>query len=137
MHAFLLNNADDGSIFNCMCSHPNILQLFGFFDDARHLVLVLEYADGGELYSYLKKKGRLDERTASGYVAQLVCALRYLHAICVIHRDIKPQNILITCGGELKLADFGCSVHSPNNVSVSLHAYTFTPDSLYLLIRNL
>jgi aurora kinase len=66
------------------------------------------------LFTRLKKqkKGRFDEHTAAQYVAQVADALRYMHAKNILHRDSKPENILLGLHNEIKLADFGYSVHS-------------------------
>ncbi|KAJ3298022.1 spindle assembly checkpoint kinase [Rhizoclosmatium sp. JEL0117] len=94
--------------------HPNILRLYGYFYDAKRVYLILEYAANGELYKQLKKCNRFSEDLASKYICQMADALHYLHKKHVIHRDIKPENLLIGIKGELKIADFGWSVHAPN-----------------------
>ena len=78
------------------------------------MILILEYAGKGELYKHLQKADRFAERKAAHYIAQMTNALRYLHRKHVIHRDIKPENILVGLHGELKVSDFGWSVHSPS-----------------------
>ncbi|PLN82759.1 Pkinase-domain-containing protein [Aspergillus taichungensis] len=95
--------------------HPNVLQLFGHFQDRKRIILILEYAGKGELYKHLQKAGRFQEWKAAQYIAQMASALRYLHRKHVIHRDIKPENILIGLHGELKMSDFGWSVHAPSS----------------------
>lgn len=95
--------------------HPNILRLYGYFYDAERVYLILEFAKGGELYKCLQKEGHFDEMTTSKYIRELAHALRYCHAKHVIHRDIKPENLLLSDKGSLKIADFGWSVHAPNN----------------------
>lgn len=75
--------------------HPNILRLYGYFDDSKRIFLVLEFAAKGELYKQLSKCGRFDEKRSSRYCAQMADALSYLHKKHVIHRDIKPENLLI------------------------------------------
>ncbi|XP_057949481.1 serine/threonine-protein kinase Aurora-3 [Malania oleifera] len=92
--------------------HPNILRLFGWFDDDERIYLILEYAHGGELYKKLRKSGRLTEGQAATYIASLTQALAYCHEKHVIHRDIKPENLLLDHEGRLKIADFGWSVQS-------------------------
>ncbi|GBG29873.1 Protein kinase, putative [Hondaea fermentalgiana] len=93
--------------------HPNILQLFGYFYDPKRVYLILEYAAGGELYKVMKKQpeGKFDEKTAASYIAQLASALSYCHSFNVIHRDVKPENLLLSQDGLLKLADFGWAAH--------------------------
>lgn len=95
--------------------HPNILRLFGYFYDDNRVYLILEYAPGGELYSSLKKAGRFQERQAAKYIYQMIEALKCCHERNVIHRDIKPENILLGSKGEIKIADFGWSVHAPSS----------------------
>ncbi|KAK6219000.1 hypothetical protein LQW54_002500 [Pestalotiopsis sp. IQ-011] len=95
--------------------HPNILQLYGHFHDSKRVFLILEFACKGELYKHLRKESRFPEWKAAQYIAQMASALRYLHRKHVIHRDIKPENILVGIHGELKISDFGWSVHAPNN----------------------
>ncbi|KAJ5199317.1 hypothetical protein N7472_004521 [Penicillium cf. griseofulvum] len=95
--------------------HPNILRLYGHFHDRKRIILILEYAGKGELYKRLQKEDRFPEWKAAQYIAQMASALRYLHQKHVIHRDIKPENILIGLHGELKMSDFGWSVHSPSS----------------------
>ncbi|KAJ3270641.1 Serine/threonine-protein kinase ark1 [Terramyces sp. JEL0728] len=90
--------------------HPNILRLYGYFYDEKRVYLILEYAAQGEMY-----KTRFDEETTSKYILQMANALSYLHQKNVIHRDIKPENLLLGMNGELKIADFGWSVHAPNS----------------------
>ncbi|KAK4249644.1 kinase-like domain-containing protein [Corynascus novoguineensis] len=95
--------------------HPNILKLYGHFHDSKRIFLILEFAGKGELYKHLRREGRFPEWKAAQYIAQMAAALRYLHRKHVIHRDIKPENILVGIHGEIKISDFGWSVHAPNN----------------------
>ncbi|KAI6220058.1 Aurora kinase-like [Aphelenchoides fujianensis] len=95
--------------------HPNILRLYNYFHDEKKIYLILEFALGGELYKELQSAGRFEEPRVAKYVYQVADALRYCHEKHVIHRDIKPENILIDAMGDLKIADFGWSVHSSNN----------------------
>ncbi|KAG0261938.1 spindle assembly checkpoint kinase [Actinomortierella ambigua] len=94
--------------------HKNILRLDSFFHDHKHIYLVLEFAVQGELYKRLKKAGKFPEWLASRYIRELASALSYLHRKNIIHRDIKPENLLLGLDGELKISDFGWSVHSLN-----------------------
>lgn len=95
--------------------HPNVLKLYGHFHDSKRIFLILEFAGQGELYKHLRKENRFPEWKAARYIAQMASALRYLHRKHVIHRDIKPENILVGVHGEIKISDFGWSVHAPGN----------------------
>ena len=81
-------------------------------------MLVLELAEGGELFDYLMYSGHFDDRIARSYFRQLVLALEACHALNVFHRDLKPENILLGSNFQLKLSDFGLS------------SYTASPDAL-------
>ncbi|TKA81801.1 Serine/threonine-protein kinase ark1 [Friedmanniomyces simplex] len=96
-------------------AHPNILRLYGHFHDSKRIFLILEFAGKGELYKHLRKAQKFPEWQAAQYVAQMASALKYLHKKHVMHRDIKPENILVGLHGEIKIPDFGWSVHAPNN----------------------
>lgn len=95
--------------------HKNILRLFGYFWDSKRVYMILEYAPGGEVYKELVRRGRFEEKKAAHYVYAISRALRYCHSKHIIHRDIKPENLLIGHKGELKIADFGWSVHAPSS----------------------
>jgi len=95
--------------------HKNILRLYGYFYDQSRVYLILEYAAKGELYKELQKLKRFDEERAAFYVGSLAQALHYCHVKNVIHRDIKPENLLVDSKGEVKIADFGWSVHAPSS----------------------
>ncbi|KAJ6134320.1 Serine/threonine-protein kinase ark1 [Penicillium sp. IBT 18751x] len=95
--------------------HPNVLRLYGHFHDSKRIFLILEFAGRGELYKHLRKEHRFPEWKAAQYIAQMAAALKYLHKKHVMHRDIKPENILVGIHGEIKISDFGWSVHAPNN----------------------
>ena len=94
--------------------HDNILRLFGYFYDEARVYLILEYAAEGELYKKLQKSGKFTEEQTAKYIYHLSSALAYCHDKHVIHRDIKPENLLIGHHGDIKIADFGWSVHSPD-----------------------
>lgn len=102
--------------------HKNILRLYGYFHDKQRVYLILEYAPKGTLFNELQRQPnkRLDERTTARYIRALADALIYLHQRDVIHRDIKPENLLLGHDGELKIADFGWSVHAPQSERTTL-----------------
>ncbi|GAM17103.1 hypothetical protein SAMD00019534_002780 [Acytostelium subglobosum LB1] len=94
--------------------HPNILRLYGYFYDEQRVYLIIEFAKGGECFKTLQMVGRFPECQAATYTLQIADALRYCHSKHVIHRDIKPENLLIGENGDIKIADFGWSVHAPD-----------------------
>ena len=95
--------------------HRNILRMYGYFFDETRIYLILEYSYGGELYKKLTTQIRFSEKTAAKYIVDLADALNYCHKKHIIHRDIKPENLLIGAQGEVKLADFGWSIHTPSS----------------------
>ncbi|XP_026212918.1 aurora kinase B [Anabas testudineus] len=94
--------------------HPNILRFYNYFHDRKRVFLVLEYAPRGEMYKELQRCGRFDDQRTATYMEEISDALLYCHEKKVIHRDIKPENLLLGYRGELKIADFGWSVHAPS-----------------------
>ncbi|XP_023135987.1 serine/threonine-protein kinase 36 [Amphiprion ocellaris] len=86
--------------------HPNIVQLFDSFETETEVVVVTEYAEG-QLFQILEDDGSLPENQVREIACQLVSALYYLHSHRILHRDMKPQNILLGKSGVVKLCDFG------------------------------
>eukprot|EP01018_Ginkgo_biloba_P034997 Gb_17287 [translate_table: standard] len=89
--------------------NPFVVRFFYSFTCRENLYLVMEYLNGGDLYSLLRNLGCLEEDMARVYVAEVVLALEYLHSLRVVHRDLKPDNLLIAHDGHIKLTDFGLS----------------------------
>jgi serine/threonine protein kinase len=88
---------------------PWVIKFYYSIIGRNNLYLVMEYVCGGDLYSLLQSLGALSEDVARLYAFQLAHALVYLHSHKIIHRDIKPDNVLINSDGRLKLTDFGLS----------------------------
>ncbi|PJF33705.1 MAG: serine/threonine-protein kinase, partial [Candidatus Thermofonsia Clade 1 bacterium] len=80
-------------------SHPHILKLFDFGSQDDLLYLVMELVSGGSLAAHLKARGRLDAQEVSNYLDQIGKALDHAHARGVVHRDLKPQNVLLDQDG--------------------------------------
>lgn len=87
-------------------NHENIILMFDAFETDREFCVVTEYGQG-ELFDILQDDQSLPEVTVQQIAKQLVKALHYLHSNRIIHRDMKPQNVLIGSSGRIKLCDFG------------------------------
>ena len=90
--------------------HPYVVKLYYAFQDHEKLYLILEYAQGGELFTHLATERMFSEGVAAFYMAEMVLALEHLHTnIGVVYRDLKPENCLLDSEGHLLLTDFGLS----------------------------
>jgi serine/threonine-protein kinase len=92
-----------------LLSHPNIVEVFDYGSYDNCLFLAMEFISGESLSSYLKKETRLPLQVCAAIGMKLCEALRHAHGKGVVHRDIKPTNVLISERGEVKLVDFGIS----------------------------
>lgn len=90
-----------------LISHPNIMGLYDVWENKNDLYLILEYIEGGELFDYLIKKGKLQEFEAINYFKQIINGINYLHQFNICHRDLKPENLLLDFNKNIKVADFG------------------------------
>jgi serine/threonine kinase 38 len=88
---------------------PWIVELKSSFQEDDYLFLIMEYLPGGDLMNYLILKDILSEEDAKFYIAEIILAIESIHKLDCIHRDIKPDNILIGKDGHIKLSDFGLS----------------------------
>lgn len=84
-----------------------VVKLFYSFQDDENLYFVMDYVPGGDLMSLLIKKEVFSEKLSQFYIGELTCAIESVHNLGFIHRDIKPDNILIDKNGHIKLTDFG------------------------------
>jgi len=101
--------------------HPNITRVTRCFSAFRTSFLVMEYCDGAGLGDIARASGPLPEDSVRCLLGQLAGALEYLHEKGVVHRDLKPGNVLTTSRGEVKLADFGLArPWAPSTISTSL-----------------
>lgn len=87
--------------------NPWVVNLFFSFQDPEFLYLIMEYVPGGDMMTMLIKYDTFDENWTRFYIAQTVQAINSIHQLNYIHRDIKPDNLLLDKGGHIKLSDFG------------------------------
>jgi len=90
-----------------LIQHPNIMQLYDVYETDRDLYLILEHIEGGELFDYLVKRGRLSEPEALGFFQQIIYGVDFCHRNHICHRDLKPENLLLDKNLNIKIADFG------------------------------
>lgn len=84
-----------------------VVKMFYSFQDSTNLYLIMEYLPGGDMMTLLMKKDTLSEDETRFYMAECVLAIDSIHRLGFIHRDIKPDNLLLDAGGHIKLSDFG------------------------------
>ena len=111
------------SEFNILSAinHPFIVKLKGLnLEDPKYIFFILEYIQGGELFSLLRAKIKFGIKQAIFYVAHIIIIFEYLHSKNIIYRDLKPENILIHKNGYLKLTDFGFAKYLDNGKTYTL-----------------
>ena len=117
-----LQKGDDERIKNeikiiTKLNHPNILKAFEVFDDETNYYIVMERPIRGDLFNYICSKGRLSMDEASFIFYQIVNGIQYLHKNKIVHRDMKPENIMLTKDMIVKIGDFGLSKYFKSNES--------------------
>jgi len=103
-------------------NHPHIIKLVNHFEDDDCFYLILNFAQKGQLYTYLQRQKRFDERTAAQYFREVCLSIQFIHSFNppIIHRDIKPENILLDEDNRVKLADFGWSNFANDQIRKTL-----------------
>lgn len=96
-------------------SHPNIVEVYDVGEDDGKYFIVMEYVDGRTLKSLIKKRGALTLPEVIDIMLQLTSAIAHAHDSYIIHRDIKPQNVLILDDGMVKITDFGIAMALNSN----------------------
>uniref|UniRef100_H2ZMM2 non-specific serine/threonine protein kinase n=1 Tax=Ciona savignyi TaxID=51511 RepID=H2ZMM2_CIOSA len=107
--------------------HDHIIQIFEVFENQDKIVIVMEYAPGGELYDHLASKSGICDKEARSFFRQIVSAVRYCHKIGIVHRDLKLENILLDENNTIKIADFGLA----NKFKSDEQLHTFCGSPLY------
>ena len=109
-------------------SHPNIVEMYDVGEDDGNYFIVMEYIDGKTLKNLIKKRGALTVVEVVDIMLQLTSAISCAHDSYIIHRDIKPQNVMILDDGRVKITDFGIAIASnaseltqTNSVMGSVH----------------
>ncbi|XP_012865386.1 PREDICTED: sperm motility kinase-like [Dipodomys ordii] len=101
-------DSSEANIMKRLC-HQNIIRLYHILEDSRNIYFILEHAINGNLRDYIKAKSYLKEGKAQQFFYEITCAVQYLHARNISHRDLKPRNILVDGRETLKVCDFGLS----------------------------
>lgn len=96
------------------CKHAFLVTMWGTFQDSKNLYMVMDFVEGGELFSLLRKSQRFPNPVAKFYAAEVTLALDYLHSQHIIYRDLKPENLLLDRHGHLKITDFGFAKEVPD-----------------------
>ncbi|KAJ2081286.1 Protein kinase of the Mitotic Exit Network [Coemansia sp. RSA 988] len=112
--------------------HRNIVKYIGYEQSEHELDIILEYCEGGSLQNILSKFSKFPENLVGVYVAQILDGLEYLHSNAILHRDIKPGNILLLKEGIVKLADFGVARIQNGLNTVVGSPYWIAPEVLLL-----
>jgi len=111
-------------------NHPFIVGLKMAFQSKDKLYFVLDYCAGGELFFHLSKVGKFQEPRAAFYAAEIVLALEHIHALDIVYRDLKPENVLLDAKGHVRLTDFGLSKEGISSSSSGATSFCGTPEYL-------
>ena len=95
--------------------HLNIIKTYSIRDDPKKFYIIMEYCEKGELFKYIIKNKKLKENEAAFFFYQIINGIEYIHNKNIVHRDMKPENLLITENNIIKIIDFGLSNYFYNN----------------------
>ena len=88
-------------------NHPNITKILELFEDEEYILIIMEYINGGNLLSFVKKHRKVSEKTSKLLFKQIILGIKYIQEQNIVHRDIKLENILIGLNNNIKICDFG------------------------------
>ena len=88
-------------------NHKNITKILEVFNDEEYMLIIMEYINGGNLFSFVKKRRKLSEKMAKFLFRQIILGIQHIHSKNVVHRDIKLENLLIDFNNNVKICDFG------------------------------
>ena len=91
-------------------NHQNITKILETFEDEQYYFIIMEYINGGNLFSYVKKRRKLSEKVAKFIFRQIILGIQHIHSQLIVHRDIKLENILIDMNNNIKICDFGIGI---------------------------
>lgn len=88
-------------------SHPNIVSLIQVIETEQHIYLIMEVAEGKQLFQHIRETGHMKENQARDVFKQLLSTVGYSHEAGIVHRDLKPDNVMLDNKGQVKIIDFG------------------------------
>ena len=109
--------------------HPNIMQIFEFYEDKKNFYIITEFCEGGELFDKVVEKGSFKEDEAATCVKQLISAINYIHLNNIVHRDLKPENILLDTkkNNIIKIIDWGTARFFDKDKNKKMNKISGTP----------
>ncbi|KAK3595210.1 hypothetical protein CHS0354_021525 [Potamilus streckersoni] len=115
--------------------HNNIVRLLDVMETEGNYYIILELMEGENFNSYLNRKGPLEEREARAYMRQMADIVHHMHSMGVVHRDLKPDNFILTCG-TIKLVDFGLSgfLKEGSTLTTQCGSPTYTAPEIFALL---
>lgn len=122
-------------------AHPNVLTIYDVSSTVDLDFVVMDLAEGGSLSEWLERTGPMDPHTALSFTVQVLSALAAAHAAGMVHRDVKPQNVLLNARGTALLADFGIALltedqHRNTRTGVAMGSLSFMPPEQRLDARS-
>ena len=114
--------------------HPNIVEVIDIFDENNTSYMVMSFIEGQSLQNIVEEKGKLPYPEAVNYIAQITSAVGYIHEKNILHRDIKPDNVIITPDFKAILIDFGSArefVHDQTQAHTSMVSHGYAPTEQY------